>query len=76
MNEEKFKLLLSMVDPHLVKQSTNMRACITVEERLALTLRFLATGRSFEDLKFSVIMSPRTISKPILETCEVLVNVL
>lgn len=76
MKERTFIKLLQMVEPLLRRQNTNMRECISVQERLALTLRYLATGRNFEDLKFSVIMSPATISEAIIETCETLVHVL
>ncbi|VEN41894.1 unnamed protein product [Callosobruchus maculatus] len=34
-----------------------MRQSISPHERLTATLRFLATGRSYEDLKFSVAIS-------------------
>jgi len=44
-----------------------MRDYLSVEERLALTLRFLATGRAFEDMKFSV-----NISQAVIEKCEAL----
>lgn len=50
-----------------------MRAAITQSERLSVTLRFLATGNSFEDLKFSSYMAPNFISKIVIETCEALV---
>ena len=49
-----------------------MRDSLSVEERLALTLRFLATGRAFEDMKFSVTISPSAISQAVIETCEAL----
>ena len=49
---------------------------MSVEERLSCTLRFLATGRSYEDLKFSVVISPSAISQAIMETCETIVFVL
>ena len=39
-----------------------MRDSLSVEERLALTLRFLATGQAFEDMKFSFTISPSAIS--------------
>lgn len=45
-------------------------------ERLAVTLRYLATGRNFEDLKFSAIMSPSAMRQAISETCHALVYVL
>ena len=49
-----------------------MRDSLSVEERLALTLSFLATGRAFEDMKFSVTISPSAISQVVIEKCEVL----
>lgn len=65
-----------MVKPFMTRNNTNMRESIPVSERLALTLRYLATGRNFEDLKFSAVMSPASISIAIVETCEVLIYVL
>jgi len=49
-----------------------MRDSLSVEERLALTLRFLATGRAFEDMRFSVTISPSAISQAVIEKCEAL----
>jgi hypothetical protein len=53
-----------------------MRDSLSVEERLALTLRFLATRRAFEDMKLSVIISPSAISQAVIETYEARVYVL
>lgn len=53
-------------------RKTKLRVAISVEERLAVTLRYLATGRSYEDLKFSAIISPQALSKIIPETCWVI----
>jgi hypothetical protein len=44
-----------------------MRDSFSAEERLALTSRFLATGRGFEDIKFSVIISPSAISQAVIK---------
>jgi hypothetical protein len=65
MNEQLFNELLTKITPYLTRKYTVMRDSLSVEERLALTLRFLATGRAFEDMKFSVI-----ISQAVIETCE------
>jgi hypothetical protein len=46
--------VLAKVNPLIVKQDTAMRNAITPEARIAATLRFLATERSCEDLKFAV----------------------
>ena len=63
MNESTYLTLLSMVSPLIQKKNTTMRQAITPHERLTATLRFLATGRSYEDLKFSTIMSPLSTGK-------------
>ena len=49
-----------------------MRDSLSVEERLALTLSFLATGRAFEGMKFSVTISPLAISQNVIKKCEAL----
>lgn len=74
MNNDSFNELLEMISPIITKQDTVMRKAISPTERLATTLRFLATGRSFEDLKFSTAIAPQTISSIILETCEAMIT--
>lgn len=53
-----------------------MRESVSAEERLVATLRFLATGRSYEDLKFSSIISPQLLGQLIPETCQRIYDVL
>lgn len=53
MIETVYQKLLLLVSPLIVKKDTVMRTAISPHERLAATLRFLATGRSYECLKFS-----------------------
>ncbi|KAJ8943663.1 hypothetical protein NQ318_005665 [Aromia moschata] len=57
-DSDTFKTLLDWVSPVISKQNTKMRESIRADERLAFTLRYLATGRSYEDLKFSTGISP------------------
>jgi hypothetical protein len=76
MNDITFDKLLELVTPFLLRKDTNMRQCLPVKERLAVTLRYLATGRNFEDLKFSAVMSPSSVSAAVNETCEMLIYVL
>ena len=76
MNEETFDKVLRKIEPFLSRKDTVMRSSLPASERLVLTLRYLATGRNFEDLKFSAAFSPASISVAIIETCEVLVYVL
>ena len=49
MDEACFQKLLGLVQPFIARCDTNMRECISPSERLTLTLRYLATGRTFED---------------------------
>ncbi|XP_064471661.1 uncharacterized protein LOC135385944 [Ornithodoros turicata] len=44
MDVATFEYLLNMVRPYIEKQDTNFRAAISPGERLAVTLRHLATG--------------------------------
>lgn len=76
MDESTYLNLLSLVAPLIEKQDTVMRRAISPHERLIATLRFLATGRSFEDMKYSTIISPQALGKIIPETCEAIYKVL
>jgi hypothetical protein len=64
-----FHELPELVAPHLQKEDTNMQTCTPPEERLVTTLRFLATGRSYECLKYSTGISPQSIGRIVPETC-------
>lgn len=72
IDEEKFTKLLDMIKHKITKEDTVMRQAISAKVRLAITLRYLATGNSFEDLKFSAAISSQAIGKIVLETCDAL----
>ena len=76
MDEGSYQELLRMVTPYIRKQDSNFRKSITPHERLSATLRFLITGKSYEDLKFDVCISPQTLSTIIPETYRAIVTVL
>ncbi|GFO37059.1 hypothetical protein PoB_006356400 [Plakobranchus ocellatus] len=52
MDHDIYNELLQLISPLIVKQDTNCRDAITPHERLAVTLTYLATGRSYADLVF------------------------
>ena len=56
------------------RQDTNYRECVTTGERLAITLRFLATGDCYPSLQALFRVSVSTICKLIPETCQALVE--
>lgn len=64
---------LSRITPPIQKKNTIMRDAITPSERLSATLRFLASGQSYEDLKLLTHISVQCLGKLILETCEAIV---
>lgn len=76
MTDECFDYLLAQVGPLIQKKNTVMRNAITAEQRLVVTLRFLATGRTLEDLKFSSGISPQRLGVIIPETCRAIIKVL
>lgn len=63
------RILLSSVAPFIGKKDTFLREAISPVIRLIVTLRFLATGRSFKDLTFSMRVSPQALGEIIIETC-------
>lgn len=46
MDTATFDFLLDSVRPTIERQDTNLRCCISAADRLALTLRYLATGNN------------------------------
>jgi len=46
MDNDSFNLLMSKVGPLITRQDTTMREAVSSAERLAVTLRYLATGMS------------------------------
>lgn len=69
MNIESFQFLLQLIEPKITKQNTKMRQSVTARERLIATLRYLATGRTYADMKFTCAISPQLLGKIIPETC-------
>lgn len=70
MDHETFEELLTLLRPCIEKKDTVMRKSIPASQRLSITLRYLASGADFEDLKFQACIAPRTLSNIIIETCE------
>ena len=52
MKSEMFHELLERIRPYITNKQTFMRKPISGEEKLAVMLRFLATGEDFESLSF------------------------
>lgn len=76
MDNTTFQELLEKVSPLIVKQDTNFRKAIPPEERLMVTLRYLATGCSFRDLHYDWKMGVSTIIGIVYETSEAIYSAL
>lgn len=74
MSAEDFDVLLAMVGPRITKKDTPFRQAIKPAERLAITLRVLATRNSYVTLMFLFRVSRAAISEIIGETCQVLIE--
>ena len=69
MTPEFFEMIKTRLEPHLARQATNYRALISVGEKLALTIRYLATGESYTSLSCQFRVGTSTISKFLPEVC-------
>ena len=76
MSDVQFDTLLKLVQTKISKQDTVMRSAISVEERLILTLRYLATGIDYSDLQYCSRISVSSISKIVPETCRAIYQAL
>ncbi|PIO37891.1 hypothetical protein AB205_0111140 [Aquarana catesbeiana] len=76
MTDSCFQQLLFLLSPYIMKQDTCMRVAIPAEQRLIATLRYLATGRSLQDIKFTTGISPQALGVIIPETCSAIIQVL
>ena len=62
MTPEFFEMIKTRLEPCLARQATNYRAPISVGEKLALTIRYLATGESYTSLSCQFRVGRSTIS--------------
>lgn len=70
-----FEEMVGKLTPHLEKKTTFMREPLEVGLKLAVTLRFLATGNSYATLQYSFRVEKSTISRFIPEVCNALIEV-
>ncbi|KAJ8962839.1 hypothetical protein NQ318_001239 [Aromia moschata] len=69
MDQESFDYLLESVRPDIEMKDTNMCAAISANQRLSITLRYLASDIDLENLKFTCAIAPQTLEFIIMETC-------
>ena len=76
MSKERFDHLLTLIRDKITKNDTKLREAITAEERLVITLRYLASGMSQQDLCYNFRVGRTTASNIVSEVCIALYDVL
>ena len=77
MSPQRYDHPLWLVSPLITtKQDTNLREAIPAGKRLAVTLRFLASGESQQSLSFVYRIGKSPLSRILRETCTVIFSVL
>ncbi|XP_077145212.1 uncharacterized protein LOC143807474 [Ranitomeya variabilis] len=72
MSQDSFRYLLRLVEGAITRQEMQLRRSISAEERLLVTLRFLATGETLRSLHFQFRIGVSTLSGIIADTCRAL----
>lgn len=73
LSSSTFEVLINLIGPVIGKKTTNFREPISVQDRLAITLRFLSTGDSYHSLMYLFKVSVAAISLLIPEVCDALI---
>ncbi|XP_064610679.1 uncharacterized protein LOC135474919 [Liolophura sinensis] len=76
MRHGDFQVILDMIEAEITRKDTVMRKAIPAKERLALTLRFLATGDSYESLAYLFRIPANTISGIVPVVCKAIYKAL
>ncbi|XP_063585074.1 uncharacterized protein LOC134762506 [Penaeus indicus] len=76
MSMNTFDALLQCLHLHLQHENTKMRDAIPPVERLAVTIRYLASGHTFTDLHYAFRMGISTISGIVNSVCRTIWAVL
>ena len=72
VSKDQFDVILSFVQPAIQKQDTQLRKCIPADQRLCVTLVYLATGDSFQTLALLFRIGESTARAIVYETCQAL----
>jgi len=73
MPKEMFDEIVERVTPYIQKRRTFWRVPLDPGLRVAITLRFLATGNSYKSLQYSFRVAHNTISHIVPETCNAII---
>ena len=71
---ELFQEMVERLTPILAKRETRMRHPLPVGLKLAVTLRFLATGNTYTSLQYSFRVSKSAISRFVPRVCQAIID--
>jgi hypothetical protein len=74
MSASEFEFLINMIGEKISKKAIAFRKPISVQERLALTLRFSATGDSYVSLQYLFKISKQAFRCIVPDVCKALVE--
>jgi hypothetical protein len=74
MSLSEFEFFVNMIGENISKKDAAFRKAISIQESLALTLPFLASGDSYVSLQYLFRISKQAISCIVPEVCEALVE--
>lgn len=73
VDEDLFNEILGRISQRIRKKHTFWREPLEPGLRLAITLRYLATGDNYRTLSYGFRVAPNTISSIVYETCEAII---
>ena len=73
MDHTLFSEIMERITPRIEKKDTTMRHAISSGQRLAITLRYLATGDSYQSMQYNFRVAANTISGIIPATCDAII---
>lgn len=74
IDQQTFNEIVERVTPLIQKHATFWREPLDVGLRVAVTLRFLATGDSYKSLGYAFRVAPNTICELVPETCRAIIT--
>lgn len=76
MDKETFDVIVNEIKLRKPDKENWVREPISMEEKVILCLRFLATGESFSSLCYGFLIAPNTCSVIVKEVCLLIIKIL